>query len=30
MGAYENPRFIPAPDYTVGFKAFEENGQSGY
>ncbi len=30
MGAYENPRFIPAPDYTVGFKAFEEKFQKGY
>jgi len=30
MGAYENPRFIPAPDYTVGLKAFEEKFQKGY
>ncbi len=30
MGAYENPRFIPAPDYTVGLKAFEEKFKKGY
>lgn len=30
MGAYDNPRFTGTPDYTIGFRAFEEKFQKGF